>query len=217
MAGRAGVKAEETIANPRILILDASGHWVNKGEPVHFDKPGRVGTGPGFPFAKEMSAANPGKIIGLIPCAVGNTGIDRWVKGGDLYEQAVLRCHAAGKDGRLRAVLWHQGESDCSDEASARAYGDRLAGMVEDLRVDLNAGNIPFLAGLLGDFIVSRTNRNFPHAATVNAGILNLPERIPNVFIVSSAGLGHKGDHVHFDGDAARELGSRYAAILLDS
>ena len=215
MAGRAKVETEDTIADPRIWILDASGRWVSKGEPVHFDKPKWVGMGPGFSFAKAMAGASPGKTIGLIPCAAGNTPLDRWVKGGDLYEAAVLRALIAKQSGRLRAILWHHGESDSGAEASTLSYGDKLAHMVVDLRVDLQAGAIPFLAGLLGDFLVSRTDERFPCAEAVNTGIRTLPGRVPNAFIVSSAGLGHRGDNVHFDSQAARELGNRYAAVLL--
>ncbi|WP_425511339.1 sialate O-acetylesterase [Pelagicoccus albus] len=35
-----------------------------------------------------MQAAHPDTTIGVVPCAVGGSPLRRWVKGGDLYEEA---------------------------------------------------------------------------------------------------------------------------------
>jgi len=66
------------------------------------------------------------KVIGLIPCAVGGTKLKRWVKGGDLYENAIHRALEAMKYGKIKAILWLQGESDSALEDDALTYEDRL-------------------------------------------------------------------------------------------
>ncbi len=217
MAGRAKVETQDMVADPRVLVLDTAGNWASQGEPVHFDKPESVGLGPALSFAKAVAAASPGKTIGLIPCAVGSTALDRWEKSGDLYKAAVLRCLQALRHGRLQAILWHQGESDSGEESPAKTYGDRLARMVADLRTDLQSGDVLFLAGQLADFVTTRSDTQFPYARSVNDGICRLPVRLARIRIVSSAGLSHRGDTVHFDGPGARELGRRYAEAYLSS
>ncbi|HRJ70631.1 MAG TPA: sialate O-acetylesterase [Terrimicrobiaceae bacterium] len=215
MAGRACVEAGDRLPQPRVVVLGADGQWISRGEPVHFDKPRTVGLGPALSFGKTVAAADSGKTIGLIPCAVGNTPLERWEKGGDLYDAAIRRWRAASSSGILRAILWHQGESDSNGEQEAKSYGKRLARMVTDLRVDLQSGDVPFLAGQLGDFLIPRSDGEFPHAEIVNEGIRRLPEYVPQAFAVPAANLGHRGDTVHFDGPAVRELGHRYAEAYL--
>ena len=45
----------------------------------------------------------------------------------------------------------------------------------------------------------------------VDAAHRSLPEKVPHTAFVSSDGLSHKGDHVHFDAASYRELAKRYA------
>ena len=94
MAGRGTVSPEDALPAERVLVFDRNEAWVNKGEPVHFDKP-EAGVGLGFAFAKLAAARSPQATIGLIPCAVGGTPISRWKPGGDLYEEAVRRAKIA--------------------------------------------------------------------------------------------------------------------------
>ena len=42
-----------------------------------------------------------------------------------------------------------------------------------------------------------------------------LPSEVPHTAFVSSDGLKHKGDKVHFDAESYRELGRRYAKAYL--
>lgn len=215
MAGRGELLDGDAAADPRVWVFNAENRWVNKGEPVHFDKPSLVGVGPGMAFAKAMAGADPGKTIGLVPCAVGNTSLNHWARGGDLYEAAVRRGLAAMQSGTMRAILWHQGESDCQNETAAAPYGEKLIRMIGDLRADLRCPRIPFLAGMLGDFILSRTDDRFPCAKTIDAAIRALPAHVPGSLTVSAAGLRSPGDGVHFDNPSAKELGRRFASALI--
>jgi hypothetical protein len=50
-----------------------------------------------------------------------------------------------------------------------------------------------------------------PSRKLVDAAHQNLPKHVENTAFVSSNGLAHKGDEVHFDSAGYRELGRRYA------
>ena len=91
-----------------------SGEWQVAEEPIHFDKPTIAGAGLAASFARAMADRRKGVPIGLIPCAVGGTSINRWVESGDLWSNAVARTRIALRSGTLKGILWHQGEGDCS-------------------------------------------------------------------------------------------------------
>ena len=115
-----------------------------------------------------MAERDPAVTIGLIPCAVGGTPLSRWQKGGDLYADAVGRAKLAMEVGTLKGVIWHQGENDAAEEERAKSYGDRLAGAVRDLRIDLGTPELLFVAGQLGEFLYARSGNKSPFARTVN-------------------------------------------------
>jgi hypothetical protein len=202
--------------NPRVLSLDSEGKWVVAKDPLH-SKVGKIasGVGPGLSFATEMlkGETDPKITIGLIPCAVGGTPLKRWVKGGDLYEQAIARARAASEDGVIKGMIWHQGESDSNEQANADSYGTRLTGMIQDLRKDLGQPELPVVVGQLGEFL-ALTPQKHPHAATVQAAIKKIPDTVPHTAFADCAGLGHKGDKLHFSAEAAKELGTRFAHAM---
>ncbi|TDB67349.1 sialate O-acetylesterase [Arundinibacter roseus] len=214
MAGRGAVDAHQ--AMPGIWAINAEGKWKEASDPLHFDKPGVVGVGPGLAFAEALKTYGHTKAIGLIPCAVGGSGIDDWQPGAKHaqtgiypYDAMIERVKIATKQGRIRAILWHQGESDSSVQKS-EVYEKKLEQFFERLRKELKAPKTPILIGTLGDFFVNKQ----PQAATINQIMTQFPQSHPNVYMVSAAGLTDKGDQTHFDTASARELGKRYAKIL---
>jgi predicted neuraminidase len=214
MAGRGALANENALSQIRVLKLSPRNAWAPGVEPLHTDKP-IAGAGIGMSFAREMADANPKVTIGLIPCAVGGTPLQRWQKGGDLYQQALVRAKVAMQTGTLKGILWHQGEGDSGKEDTARSYGARLSQMVKDLRVDLGAGDVPFVAGKLGEFLARQGKDGNPSFwPVVNEQLAELPKLVPHTAIVESDGLKHKGDGVHFDTASLREFGKRYAETM---
>ncbi len=217
MAGRGLIEGAEPVSKLRLLKFSPQNAWAPGVDPLHYDKPAMTGVGLGTSFAREMADADPEITVGLIPCAVGGTPLSRWEKGGDLYETAVKRTKLAMEDGTLKGILWHQGESDSGSEATAESYAARLAGMVRDLRTDLGAGEVPFVAGKLGEFRALTTKEGKPSFwPMVNDQIASLPGLVPNTAVADSSGLVHKGDGVHFDSASLREFGSRYAKAMME-
>jgi predicted neuraminidase len=215
MAGRGALDPAYPVSQSRLLKFSPRNVWAPGTDPLHFDKPAVAGVGLGTSFARAMADTDKSITVGVIPCAVGGTPLERWVKGGDLYEQAVKRTRLAMKDGVLKGILWHQGEADSGTEKNARSYADRLAKMIADLRADLGAGEVPFVAGKLGEFLKRESASGKPSLwPVVNEQIASLPQRVPRTAVVESSGLQHKGDGVHFDTPSLREFGKRYAAAM---
>ena len=215
MAGRGVMDDVATQAHPRVFKFTKENAWAPATDPLHFDKPTIAGVGLGSSFGRAMADASPDATIGLIPCAVGGTPLSRWSKGGDLYAQALNRTKLALKDGTLKGILWHQGENDSGNEALAKSYGERLAKLVQDIRADLGAGEIPFVAGKLGEFLMREDKDGKPSRwALVNEQIGAMPKSVPNSAAVESTGLKPKKDMVHFDTPSLREFGQRYAEAM---
>lgn len=206
MAGRGVVEPQDQIPNPRIFMLNKELQWVPATDPVHFDRPNLVGVGLCSEFARTLVQANPEITVGLIPCAVGGTGIDEWKPGGELYTKAIERTRAAMKNGKLVAILWHQGESNMNGNRST--YAERFAAMIKQMRDDLQAQDVPVVVGELGHFLDN------PNAAELRVVISNLPNQVPLCGFASAEGLTDKGDQLHFDAVSLRLFGRRYAAAL---
>ena len=213
MAGRGLVEEQDKVPHPRVVTFTKDQTWAPAVDPLHSDKP-IAGVGLGSSFARAMADADPSITVGVIPCAVGGTPLGRWEKNGDLYKQAVARMKAALADGTLRGILWHQGESDSGKQETAESYGKRLTQMIADLRTELGAGEVPFVAGELGLFL-AREQKGIPsYWPTVNDQINLLPKLSPKTAVAPSEGLKDKGDKVHFDSASLREFGRRYAAAM---
>lgn len=214
MAGRGVIEEQDKQPPPRVLKFTKEKNWAAAVDPLHFDKP-IAGVGIGTTFGRVMAEAQPDVVIGLIPCAVGGTPLSRWQKEGDLYKQAVDRTRAAMRDGTLKGILWHQGESDSGSETTAKSYSERLAQMIRDLRTELEAGEVPFVAGELGQFLNRESKDGKPsYWPLVNEQINSLPKLVPHTAVASSKDLKHKGDVVHFDSPSLREFGKRYATAM---
>lgn len=163
MAGRGGVDKRkwngfilpECRPNPSILRLNAQFKWELARDPLHADiDVGKTcGVGPGMAFANGIKA-NESRIgvVGLVPCAVGGTKISKWAQGTRLYNQLVSRANESVRyGGRIRAILWYQGESDTVWRKDAEAYKGKMEGLIGSLRRDLNIPNIPVIQ--VGKFI----------------------------------------------------------------
>jgi hypothetical protein len=167
----------------------------------------RSGRAPRDVPAADVLKADPAGDIGLIPCAVGGTGLDQWKPGGALYSNAVARARAAMKGGVLAGILWHQGESDARPEKIA-TYPERFAAMVAALRRDLGVEGVPVL---VGELIRSRDSHG-----PFNAMLSTLPAKVPVCATVSAEGLvPNRAGDVHFDAASLRTFGSRYAEAYL--
>lgn len=213
MAGRGKVAAEDKTPHPRLLMLNKAGEWGPAVDPLHFDKPGIVGVGLGKTFGMDYAEAHPGVTVGLVPCAVGGSPIRSWEPGGyheqtktHPWDDMLPRAKRALEKGTLKVILWHQGESD-SNLTDAPKYEARLHELIARFRRELNAAEVPFIAGQMGIF----EERPWSEAKKqVDQVHQELPKHVERTAFASAEGLKHKGDNVHFDAASLREFGHRY-------
>ena len=217
MAGRGRVADEDRLEHPRVRMLNRDNQWVPAVEPMHFDKP-IAAVGPGRAFGVAIAESDPSIQIGLIPAAVGGSPVTAWAPG-VLYpetgaypwDDALRRTRAAMPAGTVKAILWHQGESDANPD-SAPLYEERLRSLIARFRAEFGNPSLPFLIGQLGRFPGRPWNESFEHVDAVHR---RLAAEVANVAFVSSEGLADNGDNLHFNADGARELGRRYSAAYL--
>lgn len=210
MAGRGVVEAQDKQPIARVWMLTEKMEWAPATDPLHFDKPAIAGVGIGRSFARTLLAQRPSASIGLIPAAFGGSALNEWTPDGKHYPNAVARAKQAMKSGKLRGILWHQGEADSKAEL-AGTYRERFAKFVAMLRQDLGVGDVPVVVGQLGEFFQPDSEGT----RKVNEQLALVPFALPKAAFASSAGLKHKGDNVHFDSPSLREFGRRYALAYL--
>jgi len=127
--------------------------------------------------------------------------------GGNPYRRLVETAKLAQKDGVIKGILLHQGESNTND----KEWPNKVKGIYDNLIKDLNlkADEVPLLAGEL-------LNADQKGAcASMNRIIDGLPQTIPNAHVIASQGCPGRPDHLHFTPAGYRELGRRYAVEML--
>ncbi|MEZ5323466.1 MAG: endo-1,4-beta-xylanase [Verrucomicrobiales bacterium] len=189
----------------------------------------RAGIGPADYFGRTLVSQLPTKIrVGVVNVSVAGSKIELfgsetreayiatapgWMKGiieaygGNPYAHLVEMGKRAQKDGVIKGILLHQGESNTNDKdwpAKVKAIYENL---LHDL--DLKAEDVPLLAGEL----VPEDQGGA--CASMNAIIRTLPEVIPTAYVVASESCESRGDHLHFTPAGYRELGKRYAETML--
>lgn len=222
MAGRGAVKdlsEADVKIDGRIWALNRNGAWQPAVDPLHWDKEG-AGVGPGKFFAAAVVAKTPGITIGLIPTACGGSPISTWAPGkswdqtkSNPWDDAMVRAKQAMKDGTLKAILWHQGESDSNPKLAA-AYEGKLTELIARFRAELHAPDLPFIIGQLGKFDAEGAPWSEGRIA-VDRAQQAVAAKVPHVYFVSAEGLGSRGDKLHFSTAAAKALGQRYAEAYL--
>ncbi len=193
--------------------------WRPGAHRLHLNQ-GTAQFGLGMDFAKTYLASHPDMTVALIPCAWGGAGIGSLNKGTAGYGNAVMRARLAAKVGVISGVLWHQGESDTVNAKLSAAYAGKLDRLVADLRADLGAPALPFVAGDLADFYGTGPDhaKNAAHVAgikVVRKTLAELPTRVPGTAFVPSEGLKSIDKHmVHLDRASLITFGQRYAEAL---
>lgn len=163
------------------------------------------GVGPAYSFAERI-VNKTGRNLGLVVNARGGSSINSWLKGSKdkYYDEAISRIRQAMKFGTLKAIIWHQGESDSKDPEE---YKSKLKELVYNLRGDLNDEKLPFIFGELAEWRVNGTSKKF------NEMLREVQQEIPYSYCVSSNELIPLIDEndPHFSADSQIILGRRYA------
>ena len=213
MSGRAPVTKEFKKPIERCYKLNRDGKWALATNPFHFDRK-YCGVGPADEFARRYLADHPGETIGLVPCAVGGSPLSSWVpakngRKGENFRRALERTKIAQTNGKIIAILWHQGETDAakaSAEQLMEYYPKGFADTVAAFRLKLGLdAKVPVIVGEIGRWM----RKDGDHAAKVNPAIHECANRVVNCACVSAEGLKNQDPH-HFDAPSVKTLGTRY-------
>lgn len=202
------------------------GHWYTAVPPL-----ARCNTGltPADYFGRTLVANLPEEVrIGVIMVAVGGCKIElfdkknnqsyiktapEWMRnpieayGGNPYERLIELAKLAQKDGVIKGILLHQGESNNGEETWPLKVKSVYDNILKDLKLKPNS--IPLLAGE----VVHADQGGI--CATHNAIINKLPTVIPAAHVISSQGCPETFDNLHFSALGYRMLGERYAQTAL--
>lgn len=204
------------------------GKWYTANPPLP-----RCTQGPGIVdwFGRNMVDSLPANIkIGVIMVTVVGTKIELfdkvgyqaylddpttedWLRnltkeyGGNPYGRLIEMAKIAQKDGVIRGILLHQGESNAGDAQ----WANKVKKVYDNIMADLSLvpANVPLLAGEVVNADVGGT------AAGANVQIAKLPGVLPNSYVISSSMLPAGGDKLHFNAEGHRLFGQRYAKTMM--
>jgi len=234
----AGARPEEQdkVVDPRFQMLAAvdnpklnrtMGNWYIATPPIN--RPENA-MGPVDFFGKTMVANLPKKYrVGVMNVSVAGAKIELWEKDsyetylnsaeswmknickqydGNPYKRLVDMAKIAQKDGVIKGILIHQGESNSNDPE----WPNKVKGIYDNLMKDLNLNpkDVPLLAGELK----SKEEHGVCYAFNTDI-LVNLPKVLPNSYVISSQGVKGSPDQFHFNTEGMRELGRRFAEQML--
>lgn len=236
MEGSASIEEQDKSVDARFLVLQSidcdnldhkAGIWRTATPPL---SQCYVGLSPADYFGRTM-VENLSKDVkvGVINVAIGGCDIRLFDKdnyqdydstyaedwfldkvknyNGNPYEHLIALAKQAQKDGVIKGILLHQGESNEGDEKWPKYVKVVYENMLNDL--GLEAIEVPLLAGE----VVHKDQNG--KCASMNTIIDQLPTHIPTAHVISSRGCSVRADNVHFDSEGVRELGKRYAETML--
>lgn len=214
MAGRGEFKEVQPIVNRDCYML-RMGRWQPMSEPINPDRDifnirWHSGVGLAASFADEVAKYTKNR-VGLIPCADGGTKISEWQPGEILFDHAVMMTKLAMRPSEFGGIIWHQGESDCSDFDEDK-YRAQFLNTMTELRKELNAEELPLIIGEISEEISDEWKLG-DGAKKMNRLLHSLKDEISCCGIASAAGLSLKDDGLHFNSQSYRELCRRYFQI----
>lgn len=208
MAGRGFLHEVPPIYNERIEML-CNGRWQMMTEPMNYDRP-VAGVSLAASFAESWCRIYPKEKIGLIPCAEGGSSIDEWAAESILFRHAVSEAKFAMENSELTGILWHQGESD-SDSGKYKTYYEKLYKIVKSLREELEAEDIPFIIGGLGDYLGKTAfGAGCVEFELINQELKRFAEENKCCYFVTGEGLEANPDGIHISAVSQRKFGIRY-------
>ena len=211
MAGRGYLHEAVEVDNSHIKVL-RNGRWVKMFRPINPDR-SFSGVSLGERFA-ERYAQKYDVDVGLICCADGGTKIGQWQPGEILLDHAIYQAQLASRTSTIAGVLWHQGESDCSDPLLRANYEQGFLRIMDELKNKLDLHDVPFLIGGLGDYLVDYAGADCRGYREINETLERIAQNNPMTGFVTAEGLTPNPDNLHFSAQSLYEFGNRYFEVF---
>lgn len=189
--------------------------------------------GPEFSFAHKMKELYPNDTIAIIKVSAGGAGIRAFIPEwdektadisedayhGPLYERLKQGIELARKDPNVvfSGVLWKQGEKDAIKNEYAKGYLDYLKDIIEAIRKDTAAPQLPVFIGTYYDIetaeALAKSHMFDDREAAVEITRAHnmAAEEIENTYVVRHGTLPVLSDGVHFNTDSLVKLGYLFA------
>ncbi|MDX9881189.1 MAG: sialate O-acetylesterase [Prolixibacteraceae bacterium] len=218
MAGRGAIEAPDLVTNDRILSINSENEWIIAKEPLHFYELSDA-LDCGMSFAQEMLKHVPDSVtIAMVPCAVGGSSVFQWLndekhRNVKLFTNFTEKVQLSKKKGVIKGILWHQGERNAND-TDLPDYENALLQLFSKFRASVGNNELPIILGEIGRF--AEPDEKALCFEKINQIIRTVASRNDNLGFVSSEGLDHRGDHLHFNSEGQRELGRRYAMKYME-
>ena len=220
MAGYGTILPEDRVDIPGAYVLRVdendkkSYSWQGAHQPYNVGHPTYRFSLAG-PFLQAHRLMYPEVKVAAVSKAWGGSAISPMSKGTPFYAEIIRQALWAKKSGTLKAILWHQGESDTVSPAVADSYAQKLEKLIKDLRADLGMPNLPFIIGDLAEFYGTHKEHAAPdrlkRIKQVREALKNMQNKLPNVSFVPSTGLiSHDEHQVHFNRASYVIFGNRY-------
>ena len=217
MAGRGIVEPMDTIPNLKILTINKKEDIIIAKEPLHFYQPTLTGLDCGLSFGKELLKHIPDSIsLLIIPAAVGGSSINQWIndeifRNVKLFSNFKAKVAIGKRHGTIKGILWHQGEIDATTQLTIETYDKQLQNLFNLFRNELAIDELPILIGELGSF--SKTKDNW---SAINSKIEDYIAIDSFAHLIKTDDLRHIGDSLHFDSEAQRKIGKRFAEKFVE-
>jgi len=235
MEGAGKIEEQDKLVDSRFQVLQAvdcpdlkrtKGKWYTAVPPLCRCN---SGLSPSDYFGRTLVANLPKNIkVGIINVSVAGCKIELFDKdnfhtytetapswmtniikeyNGNPYAYLVEMAKLSQKDGVIKGVLLHQGESNPNDSTWTLKVKNIYDNLMKDL--NLNPDSVPLLAGET----VNADQEGV--CAGMNSIIAKLPEVIPNAYVISSSGCSDGPDNLHFNSAGYRKFGIRYGIKML--
>ncbi|MEP5341800.1 MAG: sialate O-acetylesterase [Algibacter sp.] len=217
MAGRGFVEPKDTISSERILTINKNNELIQAKAPLNIYEPKMSGLDCGMSFANKLLKNIPDHVsILLIPTAVGGSAMHQWI-GDSIHRDVKLlsnfkeKVTFAKKYGKIKGILWHQGESD-TRESRRSIYEKNMSQLFKIFRSSVRNKKLPILVGELGSY-----SKNKASWAGINNAINNYALKDKQTFVISTSDLKDRGDSVHFNSESQRIMGKRFADAFIEN
>ena len=210
-------KEKKIVSNGEKSLLPDWVLWTEKSSPNY--RPHSFGN-TNEPGARHLRINFREEIpVGSVLTMGGGSPISAWRPGqyfdqtkSNPWDDSIAAAKTAMKDGKLKAILWHQGESDAGPKDSP-LHEERLTDLITRFRKELDAPDLPFIIGQLGRFPARPWNKD---REAIDAAHKAVAAKMKNVAFVPIEDPESVGDNLHFDTATLRRFAQGYADAYLE-
>lgn len=182
-----------------------------------FNHDRKKGAGLGLPFGVQY-VKDTSVPVGLLPCAHGGTSMDQWDPakwdkanpGESLYGSMMRRFALAG--GKVKGILWYQGESD-ANQAAAPQFREKFEALIRAVRKDTGDADLPFYYVQIGRHVSAANVESWNQVQNIQRLV---EDSVPATAVFSSIDSA-LDDQIHVSTPDLKRIGQNMAQFAAGS